>query len=450
MKYKTITLFLSIMFFLFVSCNKKNNHLLKTYEIEIQNNNSAFMSDIINTIEPIPLETTDLSIIRDITKIEFYRGLLYIFDLSQNNIFIFNNRGDYLNRIDNKGQGPDEYLNISDFQINKYTNHICILDAIKSNLLYYNLQGDFQYTESLPKLKESAYNIFQFINDNHIMFWTSDEKNRLKIYEKNTNSIIIEDFPRKGYPRLAYLHSDSLFLPEMSNLVYSYSDNEIQEQYKIEIGGLSPELRSRSFPKSYDTKSQLSFIEGLIKSENIDYLIKDIHSSQNYIVLSFYRMSHYYTFIIVKDSGIYFNFNNNDNFMLSSFIDKKNVLFFSIPQNVCYSCIQSITQMLEIIFPNYEISNNVVFISQNIEDRFKENLEGKVVMTTSEPIISFRSDFLNESLYFFILDETMEVKHLHFFDKSNISRTNVYLKAVSDIILSHKISYQTNSQKPTK
>ena len=152
----------------------------------------------------------------------------------------------------------------------------------------------------------------------------------------------------------------------------------------------------------------------------------------------------------VKDQFCYFGKHSNDNFMLSSFIDKKNVLFFSIPQNVCYSCIQSITQMLEIIFPNYEISNNVVFISQNIEDRFKENLEGKVVMTTSEPIISFRSDFLNESLYFFILDETMEVKHLHFFDKSNISRTNVYLKAVSDIILSHKISYQTNSQKPTK
>ncbi len=166
------------------------------------------------------------------------------------------------------------------------------------------------------------------------MFWTSDEKNRLKIYEKNTNSIIIEDFPRKGYPRLAYLHSDSLFLPEMSNLVYSYSDNEIQEQYKIEIGGLSPELRSRSFPKSYDTKSQLSFIEGLIKSENIDYLIKDIHSSQNYIVLSFYRMSHYYTFIIVKDSGVYFNFNNIDKDFIPfiKFVDNNQLLGVYYPE----------------------------------------------------------------------------------------------------------------------
>src|SRR5690554_6168506 len=212
MRYKIIIPFLSIMLLLFISCKKKNNSSIDTYYIEIEKNSAVSISDFIKEIEIIPLETTDLSIIRDVTKIEFYQNIIYIFDLPQNNIFIFNHEGKYINKIDNKGQGPNEYLNISDFTIAKQTGNICILDAIKNNLLYYDLEGNFQYIENLPKLTESAYNIFQFINGKHIMFWTSDESNRLKIYDKSTKSIIMEDLPRKGYPRRAYFFSDSLLL----------------------------------------------------------------------------------------------------------------------------------------------------------------------------------------------------------------------------------------------
>jgi len=142
------------------------------------------------------------------------------------------------------------------------------------------------------------------------MFWTSDENNRLKIYDKDSKSIISEKLPRKGYPRLAFFCSDSLLLTEMSNSILSCNSKEISEYYRIEIENLKPELREdHSIPKSFDTKSQLTFIDKLIKSENIDYLIKDFFDTPKYILLSFYRKSHYYTFLIEKKTSSYFNFN---------------------------------------------------------------------------------------------------------------------------------------------
>lgn len=97
---------------------------------------------------------------------------------------------------------------------------------------------------------------------------------------------------------------------------------------------VKPNLRSHSFPKSYEAQEELSFFEQLIKSENIDYLIKDIYSSSKYILLSFYRKSLYYTFMISKDTGLYFNFNSLDKQFIPfiKFVDENQLLGVYFPE----------------------------------------------------------------------------------------------------------------------
>jgi len=141
-----------------------------------------------------------------------------------------------------------------------------------------------------------------------------------------------------------------------------------------------------------------------------------------------------YTNIFVREQLCYFGKDSANMFMLSSIIGERKVLFFNYPNNACYSCIQSIITMLEANLPNYKINDDIVFISKDMEYRFKDNLEGKTVLTLSEPIIKFKDDFLGESPYFFILDKTMTVKYLHFFNKTNENRTSVYLKAVTKVL----------------
>jgi len=225
---------------------------------------------------------------------------------------IFNQDGKYINKIDNKGQGPKEYLNINDFGINRFLDQLYTLDAIKQILFYYDLRGNLIEIKKLPTLKEGSYLSLHFINIDTILFWTADDKNRIKIINCLNNSFISENFPRKEYARMAFLFSDYLFMEEMSNLVYRYHEGKINEHYRIDIASLSPELKSKDTFKPHDNQSYIGFVNKLINSENIDYIIKNIDETSKFIVLSFYRKRIYYTFLIKKETGLFYSFNTID------------------------------------------------------------------------------------------------------------------------------------------
>lgn len=310
MKHKYIYISFLVLTLFFVSCNKLNDNSVKKYRIDFDKSNP--LKEFVKHTELIKLETNESSLIRDISKVEFYKKYIYVFDLSQNIIVIFNQDGKYKNTINNVGQGPKEYLNINDFGINIFSDQLYILDAIKQLLFYYDLQGNLVEIKKLPKLTEGSYFSLQFCNTNTILFWTSDDKNRLKVMDCVKNSFTLESFPKKEHARMAYLFSDSLFMEEMSNLVYSFDEGKIKEKYRIDIASLSPELKSKEIFKSFDNKSYITFINKLINSENIDYVIKYINENSKFILISFYRKSVYYTYIINKETGSFYSFSNID------------------------------------------------------------------------------------------------------------------------------------------
>ena len=313
-RHKNILVLVFIVLLFFVSCNNVDDTSLKKYKIDFEN--STPIKEFIEHIELIELETIESSLIRDISKVEFYENYIYVFDLSQNIIVIYNQYGKYINKIKNKGQGPKEYLNINDFGINRFSNKLSILDGIKQLLFYYDLKGNLIEIKKLPKLKEGSYLSLQFVNTNTILFWTADDKNRLKIMDCVNSTFILENRPRKEYSSKAFLFSDSLFMEEMSNLVYSYNEGEVKSKYQIDIASLSSALKSKDTYKPHDNQSYLGFVRKLINSENIDYIIKNINETSKFILLSFYRKSLYYTYIINKKTGLFYSFNTiNENFI---------------------------------------------------------------------------------------------------------------------------------------
>lgn len=55
---------------------------------------------------------------------------------------LFDRKGNFLNTIGSYGQGPSEYQNVYDFQLDEKNNRIYILPWQSSNLLVYDLQGN--------------------------------------------------------------------------------------------------------------------------------------------------------------------------------------------------------------------------------------------------------------------------------------------------------------------
>jgi TusA-related sulfurtransferase len=62
----------------------------------------------LDTVEFIQLQTTDASIIGNIKQICYRKGKYYILDNQQHKILLFDEGGEFITSIDQRGQGPCE------------------------------------------------------------------------------------------------------------------------------------------------------------------------------------------------------------------------------------------------------------------------------------------------------------------------------------------------------
>lgn len=68
------------------------------------------LSEILDdSIEIIPLETTEECLISKINRIEFYQDKIFVSDKANAKIFVFTSEGKYLKSIGTQGGGPGEY-----------------------------------------------------------------------------------------------------------------------------------------------------------------------------------------------------------------------------------------------------------------------------------------------------------------------------------------------------
>ena len=160
-------------------------------DIDARHNVSIF--DIFERIELIPLETTDESIFHLVGELHYFDGVLYILD-NRSRIFAFDASGKFLFKIDDRGQGPEEYLHISDFEIDSQMGKMLVLDPLARNLIKYDLSGKHLRRTRLPEIV-NAYNRLRYLGDGVIAFWTFDSNNRLKFYDRNIDSIFQEHSP---------------------------------------------------------------------------------------------------------------------------------------------------------------------------------------------------------------------------------------------------------------
>jgi hypothetical protein len=121
----------------FCSCGRKNADqtndvssikvidLLSEPESEI-----TCLSEIALDIEYIPLETTKNSMIKNIDKVKIREKYIYL----KNNVIevmCFDRKGRFINKLDKSGRGPEEYTNISDYDISSDNNTLVVLSGRK-------------------------------------------------------------------------------------------------------------------------------------------------------------------------------------------------------------------------------------------------------------------------------------------------------------------------------
>ena len=193
-------LIIYLAFIYLCSCQESHNNGKREEYIHIglKQRDKTSIYDIFSKIEVIPLETRNESLLTRIEKIDLFENRIYVFDFKLSSIFIFDDSGCFLHKISNIGKGPEEYTNLSDFQINKNKKELIALSAVDNALFIYDLEGNFIKKKKLPKYDKAAYKTMNILNNDTIAFWTFDYSNRMKYYSMSLDSVIHEDFPEEG------------------------------------------------------------------------------------------------------------------------------------------------------------------------------------------------------------------------------------------------------------
>jgi hypothetical protein len=156
------------------------------HSIDIDKAEKVYASKIFDSIVYVPLETTNIALLGRITKMEIADSLLFLLDSQTHTIWCFDQKGKYINHIHRRGQGPEEYVSIFDFTVDKVNNLIAILDRNTKKILWYTFSAEFVKSRRI----EVSAMCFGLLNNNKILAYT----NGADIYMKGGNASLAYNY----------------------------------------------------------------------------------------------------------------------------------------------------------------------------------------------------------------------------------------------------------------
>jgi hypothetical protein len=305
---------LIISFTLFLSCTNKNKEIInslnsKVIKVDLDSNiGEKNVFDISASVTMLRLEEDSENPIGVIDRMIITNTRIYILDSQRaKSLFIYDREGYLKNVICHIGNGPGEYVNPGDFDIEKNTGNIIILDKNQRKLLYYTKEGN---SISDLSFKNTYISSFCTTNNDELIFdkgnFISDESNNyIRIVDHNGETIkellSIPEYakeitisPRNPFQKM---QNTVLFLPSLSKEVYQIVDNQIALRYQFDFGKLWP---NEAYFKSKKGKHPLQIAQDLEKDKYISFI--NFLESKDVIHSNFYSGDKLFSYYYNKNS----------------------------------------------------------------------------------------------------------------------------------------------------
>lgn len=104
-------------------------------------------------------------------------------------------------------------------------------------------------------------------------------------------------------------------------------------------------------------------------------------------------------------------------------------LFLSFSSSSCNLCTESVIDLIELIFPDYENNSKIVFFGRNINNRKKNSFRNKNVLSNDIESLGIPFEEYDDP-FFFILDYSMKVKMFYIPSKFDHEMTKSYLTLI--------------------
>lgn len=245
---------LSLILCLFFSCDKPSKAIhadlssLEEIIIDPQRGQRLPFDSLIERIEYVKLESLKDNLIGKISQILFSDSLLFIIDSeSTKTINVFDHQGNFKHRISHVGNGPEEYIDISNVCMVPNKKQLAVLDRVQRRILYYKYNGEYVSTEQLSFLNDyfeylksgnRAYEIYG-MNDPKL---GTDKENSLVVTDSVNN--VVYSFFKDIYKRDFYytknrtlrkFHNSVYYSPNITDTIYCIKDSSVKAKYYINI-----------------------------------------------------------------------------------------------------------------------------------------------------------------------------------------------------------------------
>jgi len=316
-----------IFIILFIGCSNPNLNLNNIQTIDLVNFETTDTLAI-KSIRYVPLETNSKSLIGNIDKILINKNRTFIMDSRYAKaIFIFDNNGKFLSKIDKKGKGPGEYIQIEDFSIDE-ENNIYIYDNGRKIIVYkesgeFKTEYKFRYTAKdlviIDNDNLALFKLFNYTNTTHSIGLYNFSKDKLTKFLPARKSI--DNIENRSLTMNHFYKSKKViyFNNYHSDIIYTIAKDQIIPVFKI---------RMSSFPNDQE------FIKLIKAHNNIEeskvLIFKNIFENNDFFTFSFTLHNKVYKLVRSKKTDKYKIVNHEQFYANTSIYAATDTSFISI------------------------------------------------------------------------------------------------------------------------
>lgn len=291
------------------SCTKKQGSIITLDNSMIREYpGKSFFPDFIDDWDFIKLETTTNSLIGEVINVEFDEGKIFVATRPpmdgywvENHLKVFDENGKYLMDIGSQGRGPEEYLNINNFRIDKKNKLVVVRD---NNRFVYKYNYDGNLVEKIDTSADTDWPLrFYCLPDGNVLLYHHllPKSNTSTFTVANgdfkkiaTLDTVVYNMPKNmsGYSTntlrypVAIQGNDVVLLKDFCDTVFIYSEGKLKPVCNLASYGTMPKGRSKS-----DIINDYGQILELVKPPIIKsvYAMHDrvlIYENENMLVLN--------------------------------------------------------------------------------------------------------------------------------------------------------------------